>query len=429
MLVGLVGKPSVGKSTFFRAATLAEAEIASYPFTTIKPNHAIAYVKIKDLAPEFERVSNPREGYVKSGKNEKGELVKGYWRFVPFEMADVAGLVEGASEGKGLGNQFLDDLTNADAMIMVVDVSGETDAEGKPTEDYNPGNDIRMIEDELDKWYLGILKKVWKTLARNMEVQKTEFSVAIAKQFSGLKVTEEDVKSLMIKLSNDISHPTSQLGNEKKSSGVNDNFDNIKLDFKNPSKWRDKDLMKFSRALRRYTKPMIIAANKIDRPNGKVNFEKIKKEFSYPTVSCFSEGELALKEADKAGLIDYVSGDSNFKIVGKLSDKQKQALESVRELIKENGSTGVQEVLNRIVLDVLKYICIFPAGAKMEDSKGNVLPDCYLMPPGSTALDFAFRLHTDIGKGFVKAIDIRTKKAVGKDYKLKHRDGLEILTR
>jgi len=163
MLVGIVGKPNVGKSTFFKAATLADVLIADYPFATIKPNHAIAYVKVKDLAVEFGKHSNPREGYVKKD-----------WRFVPFEMADVAGLVEGASEGKGLGNQFLDDLTNADALIMVVDMSGETDAEGKPSPkgDYYPGQDVRMIESELDKWYLGILGKVWRTLSRNMEVQK-----------------------------------------------------------------------------------------------------------------------------------------------------------------------------------------------------------------------------------------------------------------
>src|SRR3989344_2401667 len=173
MLIGLVGRPSCGKSTFFKAATLMDVAIASYPFTTIKANHGMGYVKIIDLAPEFGKISNPREGYV------KGE--KGKWRFVPFELMDVAGLVAGASEGKGLGNEFLNDLAGADAFIQVVDMSGESDGEGKPSENYYPGEDIKIIEKELDLWYFGILKKVWKTFSKTVEAQKVNFAEAIFK--------------------------------------------------------------------------------------------------------------------------------------------------------------------------------------------------------------------------------------------------------
>ena len=315
---------------------------------------------------------------------------------------DVAGLVEGASEGKGLGNEFLNDLSAADAFIHIVDMGGETNGEGKPAENYYPGEDIKIVEKELDLWYFGIFKKGWKTFARTVEMQKGKLSEAIAKQFSGLKVREDQVKRVFLR---------------------------GKLDFEHPSKWTEEDVFEFARALRKETKPMIIAANKMDRPRAKDNLFKIQKEFDYTIVPCFAEGELALREADKHGLIYYVPGDNDFKIVGELSEKQKQALEGIREKIKEFGSTGIQEVLNKTIFDILKMICVFPAGDKLEDSKGNVLPDCYLMEFGSTALDFAFRLHTDIGKGFVKAIDVRTKKAVGKDYELKNRDGLEIITR
>src|SRR3989338_6644520 len=148
--------------------------IASYPFATIKSNHAMAYVKIDDLAVEFGKVSNPREGYVKKGK-----------RFVPFELMDVAGLVEGASEGKGLGNEFLSDLSGADAFIHIVDMSGEFDGVGKPVPsgDYYPGKDINIVEKELDLWYSGILKKVWKVFSRSLEMTHAKFDESVAKQF------------------------------------------------------------------------------------------------------------------------------------------------------------------------------------------------------------------------------------------------------
>lgn len=391
MLIGIVGRPNCGKSTFFKAATLVDVLIANYPFATIKPNHGIAYVKVKDLAREFGKISNPREGYV-----------KGEWRFVPFELLDVAGLVEGASTGRGLGNEFLNDLSTADAFIHVIDVSGETNGEGKPATDYYPGNDIRIIEKELDLWYLGILKKVWASFARTVEMQKKKFEEAVTKQFSGLKVSQEDVSHAILH---------SELNPEK------------------PTSWSEEDLAKFSQLLRKHTKPMIIAANKIDRPKSKENLEKIKKEFDYPLIECYAEGELALREADKHGLIEYIPGEKDFAIKKDLNEKQKLALDNIKKIMEEYGSTGVQEVLNKVVFEIMKYVYVYPASLKLTDSKGNVLPDCFLMPPGSTALDFAYRLHTDIGNNFVKAVHIKTRQAVGKDYILKNGDGLEILTK
>jgi len=391
MLIGVLGRPNVGKSTFFKAATLVDVLIANYPFATIKANHGMAYVRIKDLASEFGKVSNPREGYVKQN-----------WRFVPFELMDVAGLVEGASQGKGLGNEFLNDLSTADAFIHVIDLSGETDGEGKPAENYDPAKDIQIIEKELDLWYLGILKKVWASFARTVEMQKKKFEEAVSKQFSGLKVAEEDVRHVVLK------------------SGLNP---------EHPTQWTEEHLASFAQLLRKTTKPMILAANKIDRPNGRKNYERIKSMFEYNIVPCFADGELSLRQADKAGLISYIPGEKAFEIKKELSEKQKSALEQIQRIVQEFGSTGIQEVLNHVVLDIMKYVAIYPAGAKLSDSKGNVLPDCFLMPPGTTALDFAFRLHTDIGRDFVKAIDIRTKQAVGKDHILKSGDGLEIMTK
>ena len=392
MLVGLVGKPSVGKSTFFKAATLAEVEIASYPFTTIKANHGVGYVRIECIDKEFGVQCNPNHGFCIN-----------HQRFVPVELMDVAGLVPGASEGKGLGNQFLDELRQADVFVHIVDVSGKLDAEGKPTENYDVSEDIEFLEDELNKWFYNIFMKVWRSFSRKAESEGLKFSEAVANQFSGLKVKEDYVKDVLLKLNL-----------PKKSSS-----------------WTEEQLKAFVSALRKKSKPMIIAANKIDTAKGKENFKKLVSKFpDLLIIPCSADSELALREAAKAGLIEYIPGNDNFKIKSGLNPKQEQALEKIRKLLKEYGATGVQKVLNTAVFDLLEYVAVFPASAnKLTDSKGNILPDCFLMPKGSTALDFAYYLHTDFGNNFIKAIDARTKRALGKNYKLKNRDALEIVTR
>jgi ribosome-binding ATPase YchF (GTP1/OBG family) len=393
MLIGLVGKPSVGKSTFFKAATLAEIEIASYPFTTIKPNHGVGYVKVDCIDKEFETNCNPNHGFCIDHN-----------RFVPIDLMDVAGLVPGASEGKGLGNQFLDDLRQADVFIHIVDASGETDIEGKPTKNYDPCEDVEFLEEELNKWYFNILKKVWRSFARKSELEDVEFHEAVAKQFSGLKVDEWHVTYVLLKLDSQ----------------------------KRPSEWDDDQIMIFASELRKVSKPMIIAANKCDAENAQENIKKMQDSFPDDLIyACSADSELALRQAAKAEMIDYIPGEDHFEIKKDLDVKQLSALERIKKNVLEVYSgTGVQEILNLAIFDLLKYIAVFPASAnKLGDSKGNILPDCFLLPPNSTALDFAFFLHTDFGKNFIKAIDAKSKRALGKEYKLKHRDALEIVTR
>jgi ribosome-binding ATPase len=387
MLIGIVGKPSVGKSTFFKSMTLAEVEIANYPFTTIKPNTGAGHVKIDDVAQDYDKAANPREGFV---------LDK--YRFVPVELMDVAGLVPGASEGKGMGNKFLDDLNQASALVHVIDVSGSTNERGEPVDalSYNPSEDIRLLELELDLWFLGILKKGWDKFSRTIKYGGGSVVQPLAKQLSGLRVTESMVKDVIRDYSDD------------------------------PTTWNEQDMMKLASALRKKAKPMIIAANKVDVPGARDNLKRLKEEFpDYTIIGCSAESELALKEAAKHNLISYVPGSNDFSIKGDLSDKQKQAL----EFIKANSlPSGVQEVLDVMVFDILNKIAIHPGGAnKLEDSDGNVLPDCFLMNSGSTALDFAFRLHTDFGKNFIRAIDVKTKKTIGKDHVLNHLDIIELI--
>jgi ribosome-binding ATPase YchF (GTP1/OBG family) len=80
---------------------------------------------------------------------------------VPIELIDVAGLVPGAHEGRGLGNKFLDDLRKADGLVIVVDVSGTTDAEGKVTRGYDPSEDVRWLRGEIGRWIMGNLLEKW----------------------------------------------------------------------------------------------------------------------------------------------------------------------------------------------------------------------------------------------------------------------------
>lgn len=402
MIIGIVGKPSVGKSTFFKAATLSEVEIANYPFTTIKPNHAIGFVKIPDVAQEkqFGKIANPRMGYVQDA-----------FRFVPVDLIDVAGLVPNAHKGEGMGGQFLNDLNQADALIHVIDVSGSCNEKGEPVKpgSYDPAQDIKFLEVELDYWYLGILKKGWEKVARVVQQEKKEPFIAIAKQMTGLGVTEEVAKTAIT---------------------------NATLANKPAIEWSEEELFTLASILRSKTKPMIIAANKCDYPTGKKNYEKLQTTFPhYTIIPTSAEAELALREAGKKELIAYVPGEQDFSITKKgtkeMSKEQQQALTFIKENILKafTQGTGIQAILNSAVFDVLKYKAIHPGGVgKLEDSDGNVLPDCFLMKQDATALDFAYRLHTDFGKNFIKAIDVRTKLPVGKDHVLKHLDIIEIMS-
>ncbi|HIH12737.1 TPA: redox-regulated ATPase YchF [Candidatus Woesearchaeota archaeon] len=396
MLVGVVGKPNVGKSTFFKASTLAEAEIANYPFATIKPNSGVGFVKVDCADKDFGRQCTPRTGYCLQGK-----------RFVPVQMLDVAGLVPGAHEGRGMGNQFLDDLRQADVLIHVIDAAGTTNEKGEsvPAGSYDPLYDVEFLEVELDMWYLGILQKGWDKFSRTVVQEKKEIHSALAKQLSGLHVTEE-----MVELAMEYLH----------------------LDREKPIQWTEEQLHQLAVILRTKTKPMLIACNKIDIPIAEENVERLKKRFpKYQFLPCSAESELALKEAARAGLIEYVPGTGDFTILdaSALNERQRKGLQFIKtNILDKYGSTGVQQVLDTAVLQVLGYMAIFPGGVnKLEDSEGRVLPDCFLLPGTSTALDFAYKLHTDFGKNFICAKDVRTKKTVGKEYQLKHRDVVEIV--
>jgi ribosome-binding ATPase len=396
VLVGVVGKPNVGKSTFFAAATLKDVPIADYPFTTIQPNVGVAHLKTKCVCKEMGVTDSPRNSICINGT-----------RLVPVKIVDVAGLVEGASKGKGLGNQFLDDVRQADALIQVVDASGSTDLEGRkvPPGSHNPLGDVTMVEHEFDLWMFGILKKDWEKQTRSLEQTGGKIVEHIAERLSGLSVSFADVEQVVLHL---------HLRTEK------------------PSAWTDDQLMQFVVETRKLTKPSLVAANKADLPTSGPNIEKLKQT-GRKVIPCASEAELLLRKAAEHGLVEYAPGDPKFGVrdPAKLSPAQANALKMVDErVISVYGGTGVQEAINGSFFDLLKAIVVFPVEdeAKLSDKDGRVLPDAYVMKGGSTALDLAGTVHTELAEGFLYAIDARTGKRLAGDHQLSDRDIVKIVS-
>jgi len=395
-LLGVVGKPNTGKSTFFSAATLATAEIANYPFTTIKPNRGVGYVRTPCVHEEFKVQDNPRNSLCINGI-----------RLVPVELIDIAGIVPGAWEGRGLGNQFLDEIRRADALIHIVDASGGTDCEGKSCKpgEHDPLEDVQFLEKEITMWMVTILKKDWPRIARTAEQDKKGIAHHLEDRLSGLGI---------------------------KKQLVNEAIRKAGLSVDKPATWSDDDFYRFVDNLRRLAKPLLIVANKVDLPTARANIERMKK-LDYIVIAASAEAELALRRAAEKGLISYNPGDSDFKInvPGKLSASQIQALEKIRErVLKPNGSTGVQDAINTAYFKLLDMITVYPVEdvEHLTDHNGRVLPDAFLVPRGITARQFAYVIHSELGDNFLYAVDAREKRRIGEDAQLKDQDVISIVS-
>ncbi|MBV0901397.1 redox-regulated ATPase YchF [Haloarcula salina] len=389
--IGLVGKPSVGKSTFFNAATMNDVPEGAYPFTTIDPSMGEAYVRVDCAAPEFDHSCTPNHGYCADGV-----------RFVPTKLVDVAGLVPGAHEGKGLGNQFLSDLNEADVLIHVVDFTGETDLEGEPTEGHDPREDIDFLEDELDMWYLDVLEKGIERYRSGYHGEDADIEADLAEQLSAFKISEEEVKQVIL-------------------------TQDLELD---PDEWDEADREALAREIRIRTKPMVVAANKMDTEAAQDNWEAVTNDPEYEHltfVPVSAHAEKALKNGDEQDVLDYRPGDDDFTVTADLPEEKAAGLEQIREFVAAFGGTGVQQALETALFEELEAIAVFP-GARKPQEDGTFLQDCFVLPDGSTAEDFAYFLHTDIGDGFLHAHDVRSGRQVGADTELDHRDVVEITT-
>jgi ribosome-binding ATPase YchF (GTP1/OBG family) len=387
--LALAGKPNAGKSTFFKAATLADVDVANYPFTTIDPNRGVTHVRTACPCLDLdERCGNER---CADGK-----------RYVPVELLDVAGLVPGAADGRGLGNQFLDALMDADAILNVLDAAGATDPEGEPVEigTADPVEEADFVEEELDRWLAGVVERNWETVERRSRSPDFDLEVALTDVLSGLGASEPAIVTCL----RGLDYPG------------------------DPIQWTDDDRAALATALRERTKPLVLVANKVDVAPAEL-LERLLA-LDRPVVPATAEGELALRRGAESSVLRYDPGDPDFELVGEVSESQREGLERIRTVMAEYGGTGVQAALDTAVFDRLDQIVAFPVEneTRWTDGQGTVLPDAIILPAGSTPRDLAYAVHTDIGDGYLHAVDARTDRRIGEDHELANGDVIKIVS-
>ena len=424
MRIGLVGKPNVGKSTTFSALTQTPVDIANYPFTTIDPNVGVAWIPLREpCACSTLRAKREADGRLVSTTDDdlrKGSICSpntgsciGHNRLVPVTLVDVAGLVPGAHEGRGRGNQFLSDLAQCDALIQVVDVSGSTDLEGNPVGHggSNPVEEHEFLLGELDAWIRGIIESSWQRGSRRVQSEGDKALVTyLLDQLSGIGANEFHVSSGITEVSSQ--HP---------DAGV-------------PWSWGQEELTTLAKTIRTGLFPICIAANKADRveEDSWNQLEEMVTASGGILIPTSAEAELALSRASATGLIQHRPGGDGFTVTEKgesnLSEAQRNALSSIGESLAKWSGGGLVGLVGDIVFDRLDRRVAYPVQDETHwvDGEGNILPDAILISEGTTAKGLAYAVHTDLGDGFIRATDARSGRVIGADHEVKNGDVIRI---
>ena len=395
--IGLIGKTNTGKTTFFNSSTLSSDEISTYPFTTKKSSISIGHAITLCVHPEFNVEDNPINSKCKDG-----------WRYIPIELIDLPGLIKDAWKGKGLGNQFLSIASQSDALLHIVDASGGIDSSGRITEvgTGDPVSDFADIEEELNMWYQKILEGNRDKLQKMVESDNDQIN-ALTELYQGMGVKKIHVKETL---------------------------KTTKLEDKDIENYDNNDSKKFATQLRRISKPTLIVANKIDIKGAAKNFQRLRERYNdMIVVPASADSELSLRRAEQKELIKYSPGSEQFDILraDDLNEKQKNALNFIQsDIMGEYMHTGVQFAINITVFKLLKMNSIYPVAMpeNLSDKKGRILPDLILLKDGSTVIDLAKEIHSDLIKGLLYAKDLRYNLRVPTNYQLRDRDVISLVS-
>ncbi len=399
LTIGIIGKPSSGKTTFLNSACLTHAKVSEIPFTTIEPNIGVAYVRSKCVCKELKVIDNPKNSICIDGT-----------RFIPINLIDVAGLVPDAHKGKGLGNKFLNDLIKADILLHIVDITGSLDKSGKLISmgENDPYDDILFLEEEINLWFKEILEREdWTKFTKGILTEKGKIVEALYGRLSGVKINK---KQIVLSLRE------------------------VNLERKNPSSWTVLELLDFAKSLRKISKPILILANKIDKEISDKNLKDLEQKYENQIIPCSALAEHFLRKYHESKVIKYIPGSNDFEIIEehKLSENELDMLKKIKvKILNQYGGTGIQQALDYASFTIANQICVYPVSDinTYSDNKRNILPDAFLIEKGTLLRDFVReKIHSELAENFMFGIDAKTKKRLGENYELKDRDIIKIVT-